>query len=263
MPPPEIQESMTTMHRRILFAAALVLLAASARDVAAQGTGDTSRVYVNINAGFESTSGSLDDDVTFSLYDETGTKGVRGSFDSGAFIDLGFGAKVWRNLTVGVALHREVTRGDASATASVPHPLFFARNRSVALTVEDLDRKERAFHLQIGYLVPVTDRLDLHLFAGPTWYRLEQDVVSDLTFTEAAPFNSVNAQPVFATREGDAKGANIGVDVAYKILLEPVQLGAGMFIRYAGATAKVNILGNERETDVGGLQIGFGGRVRF
>ena len=37
-----------------------------------------------------------------------------------------------------------------------------------------------------------------------------------------------------------------------------------MFLRYAGATAGVPMLGTtEIDSDLGGLQIGFGARVRF
>ena len=42
-----------------------------------------------------------------------------------------------------------------------------------------------------------------------------------------------------------------------------MKLGAGMFLRYAGSTAKFQVLDNTVETDVGGVQIGFGGRLRL
>ncbi len=59
-------------------------------------------------------------------------------------------------------------------------------------------------------------------------------------------------------------GFNIGVDGTYKLYETPtMKLGAGMFLRYAGASGKIQILNNVVDSDVGGLQIGFGGRLRF
>jgi hypothetical protein len=43
-----------------------------------------------------------------------------------------------------------------------------------------------------------------------------------------------------------------------------VKLGAGLFVRYSGTTAGIRVLGDsEIESDLGGLQVGFGARVRF
>jgi hypothetical protein len=36
-----------------------------------------------------------------------------------------------------------------------------------------------------------------------------------------------------------------------------------MFLRYSAATARIRILENEVDSDLGGLQIGFGARLRF
>ena len=44
---------------------------------------------------------------------------------------------------------------------------------------------------------------------------------------------------------------------------DSVRLGGGAFVRYARATADVLMLQNEQSTDIGGLQFGFGGRIRF
>ena len=224
------------------------------------------RGYFNFNVGFESTSGTLNDAVTFRLYDEDGTKEVRSAIDSGAFIDFSIGGRVWRNVSAGIAYHREATTGQASATASVPHPIFFDRHRQVALTADDLKRTERAVHLQVGYMLVLNEQLSVHVFAGPSFFRLTQDVVGDLTFTEQPPaFTSVAAAASILERKKSSTGANIGADVSYMFLTEgDVKLGAGAFARYSGATAGVPVLGDaEIESDLGGLQIGFGVRIRY
>jgi hypothetical protein len=255
------------MHRKALTIVVCALLVAGARDASAQTLQDwLDRGYVNLNVGFESTSGTLDDRVDFQLYEEPGRKDVRSAIDSGAFIDFSIGGRVWRNVSAGIGFHREATTGQGTAGASVPSPIVFNRNREVNLNVDDLNRVERAIHLQAGYMLPFNERLSVHVFAGPSFFRLTQDVVGDLTFTEQPPaFTAVSAAATVIERKRSRTGANIGADVTYLFLTEgDYKLGAGLFVRYSGTTAAVQMLGDSGiESDLGGLQIGFGGRLRF
>ena len=255
------------MHRKALTIAVCALLALTAREASAQSLQNwTDRGYFNFNIAFESTSGTLEDGVPFQLYDEGGTKNVAASIDSGALVDFSVGGRVWRNVSVGLGFHREGTTGQAVARATVPNPLIFNRPREATVNADDLGRSERAFHLSVGYMLPLNDRLAVHVYAGPSFFRLSQDVVSDVTFTEQPPsFTSVTAAAVVTERKKSATGAHFGGDVSY-IFYEnaSVKLGGGAFLRWAGATAGVPILGTaEIESDLGGLQIGFGARVRF
>ena len=255
------------MHRKALTLAVCALLALTAREASAQSVQNwIDRGYFNFNAGFESTSGTLNDATTFRLYDEDGTKTVEHAVDSGAFVDFSVGARVWGNVSVGLGFHREGTTSQAAVTATVPNPLVFNRPRSAAVVADDLGRSERAYHLSVGYMLPLNDKLAVHVYAGPSFFHLSQDVVSDVAFTEQPPsFASVTATPVVTEQEDSVTGAHFGGDVSY-IFYEnaSVKLGGGAFLRWAGATAGVPMLGTtEIESDLGGLQIGFGARVRF
>ena len=255
------------MHRRALTIAVCALCLAGAREASAQAVQDwTDRGYFNFNIGFESTSGTLNDAVTFRLYDEDGTKAVESAVDSGAFIDFSVGGRVWKNVSAGIGFHREGTTGQAALTASVPNPQVFNRPRTVALTADDLERSERAIHLQFGYMLPLNDKLTLHVFGGPSFFKLTQDVVGDIAFTEQPPaFTSVTATPTIDERSKSVTGGHIGGDVSYVLYdTGTAKIGGGFFMRYAGATAGVPVLGTtEIESDLGGLQFGFGLRVRF
>ena len=255
------------MHRKALTIAIAALLVAGASQASAQSLQDwMDRGYFNFNVGFESTSGTLNDATTFRIYEEDGTKSIETAVDSGAFVDFSVGGRVWRNVSVGLGYHREATTGQASLTASVPNPIVFNRNRSVALDIDDLGRVERAIHLQVGYMLVFNEKLSVHVFGGPSFFRLTQDVVADLSFTEQPPaFTSVTATPIFGEQKKSVTGANIGGDVTYLFYDNgSVKLGGGAFLRYSGATAAVPILGTAAiESDLGGLQIGFGARVRF
>jgi len=256
------------MHRTRWVILFLALVTLSARDAAAQTTQPMDwldRGYFNINVGFETSSGELNDSVTFPLYGETGTKTVTQNVDSGSLFDFSVGARVWRNVSAGIGYHRGSNSSEASATASVPNPVFFAANRAVALAATDLDRVEQAFHIQFGYMIPLSEVLSVHVTAGPSFFNLKQDVLSDLTFTETGfPFSSVNAAPVVTERKDSAVGINAGVDVTYQFYNSgDYKIGGGAFLRYAGASAKIPVIENEVDSDVGGLQIGFGARIRF
>lgn len=256
------------MHRKALIVAVCLLLGASVREASAQyGQPWTDRGYFNLNVGFETTSGTLSDARTFRLPGdiEDGTLAVTSAVDSGAMIDFSVGSRVWQNVSVGFGFHRGSTSGEGAIEAAVPHPLFFNRHRNVALPVSELERTERAIHLTVGYMVPVNDRFNVHVTIGPSFFRVKQQVVSDVTFQEQGfPFTSVTSTPVVTERSDSTAGFNIGVDAAYKVWENPViKLGAGMFLRYAGASGKIQILDNVVDSDVGGIQIGFGGRLRF
>jgi len=225
----------------------------------------TDRGYFHLNVGFESSSGTLSDSTPFVLYAEPGNKRVDQNVDSGALFDFAIGSRVWENVSVGIGYHRGANTSEANATASVPNPVIFGQPRAVAISTGDLDRRVRAIHIQVGYMLPLSEELSVHATAGPSFFRLTQDVVGDISFTEqGSPFTTVNATPVIENRSDSAAGINIGADVSYKVWeSDAYKVGAGMFLRYSAATARIRILENEVDSDLGGLQIGFGARLRF
>jgi hypothetical protein len=254
------------MHRKVLTVAVVLLLVTSVREASAQ-VGDpwSDRGYLNVNIAFGGSSGTFTDARTFRLYDEDGALEVATSFDSGPMFDFAVGARVWRNVSLGIGYTRGGSSGDGTVTALVPNPVMFNAHRNVAFQVTDLERSEGAFHLQFGYMLPLSDELSVHVTIGPTFFSVHQDVVSDVAYTEVGPpYTTVNATPVITERTDSPVGFNIGVDATYKLYETPtIKLGAGMFLRYAGSTAEFQVLDNVVETDVGGIQVGFGARLRF
>jgi hypothetical protein len=256
------------MQNRVLQVAVCVFLLAGARDAAAQlSTPWTDRGYLNINGGFESVSGQLNDTATRSIYGETGNLSVSQAVDSGSFYDFSAGGRVWRNVSVGIGFHEGSTNSEAAVTGSIPHPLFFNQNRPLSSSSAELSRSERAVHLQFGYMMPINDKLFVHLFLGPSFFKVRQDVVGDVTFTESGDFRTVTGNAVVKEREDTPTGFNIGADVSYVLYTRNrFKLGGGMFVRYAGASATLQVFDASSarlDSDVGGLQVGFGFRTRF
>ncbi|MDP2388850.1 MAG: outer membrane beta-barrel protein [Acidobacteriota bacterium] len=243
------------------------LLVSTATDVAAQTAQWEDRVYLNIGFGFESAKTTLNDSRPLTIYEEAGSVSSSSTFTSGSLFDVGIGFRVWKNLSVGAGYHQEQNTADITVTGSAPHPIFFNSPRSFSPPPVGGDqfRKERATHLQVGWMVPFGTKLDVLLFGGPSWFRLEQPVVSDVTVAEVGPpYTEVLVNSTVSVRKKSMVGYNVGADVSYMIWKnDSVRVGAGVFMRYSEASTTVLLLQSEQETKAGGLQIGFGGRLRF
>jgi hypothetical protein len=225
------------------------------------------RGYVNIGFGIESGSSSLTDTQNLVVYEEPGTITTNTSWTSGSLIDAGFGVRIWRNLTIGVAYHQEENDTDAEITGSIPSPIFFNRPRTLHQDIV-LERKEKAAHLVIGWVLPFSEKFDLMVFGGPSFFRLEQDAVEPFTADDigerSPPFSEVNLDVDRVTHKKSLAGYNVGFDGTYIVWSnDDLRIGAGGFLRFTQASGEIMQLTGEQPTDVGGLQFGFGARIRF
>jgi hypothetical protein len=107
----------------------------------------------------------------------------------------------------------------------------------------------------------VTDKIDVGISAGPSVFFLSQDLVLDVPFSEgAAPFNSITlGEPLASKLKGTALGVNVGVQGTYMIT---PRYGVNGFLKFAGAQVDTDAL-KTGNLEVGGFQLGFGGRIRF
>ncbi|MEW6319911.1 MAG: outer membrane beta-barrel protein [Acidobacteriota bacterium] len=228
-------------------------------------SGAPARGFIGVNGGYQPTSGDFNDNIERTRFDETERISITHGVDSGALIDFSAGYFVMERVSVGIGVHRMSSSSTAAVGGSVPHPIFFSRPRSFAVAADGLDRTELGVHLSVGYSLPVMDKLDVRIFAGPTAFRLTQDVVGEVTVSEAgAPFSSVNAAATGVERKRTAWGGHIGADISYLFVEgDAASMGAGLFLRYAGASTDVDLINRAVSTDVGGFQVGAGLRVRF
>lgn len=231
----------------------------------AQTTEWADRGYVNVNFGVGGATSDVSDARDFSIYQETGRIAVEGDVDAGAFFDLAGGARVWRNVSVGLAYYRASSDGDAIVRGTVPHPVFFGRDREFSTEVRGLERTVNGTHLSVGYMFIVNDKVDVLAYAGPSFFSVSQEVVSDVQIAETgSPFTSLVVNPVVSKRKDSPVGGHFGADVTYRIYeTGSVKLGAGAFLRYSKATAEFDGLASPVKNDVGGFQFGFGLRTRF
>jgi hypothetical protein len=110
-------------------------------------------------------------------------------------------------------------------------------------------------------MIPVTNRIEVSLSAGPSIFRVQQEVATGVATSEVSPFDQVTITS-FSTsdRSKTAVGANGGVDITYVMTR---RLGGTFFARYSGAAVNLSPGSNSVPMRAGGFQAGLGLRVRF
>lgn len=252
--------------RKLATLMVLGVLVVGTHESAAQGA-PSDRVFLNIGFGVESGNNDATDTKTYTLYEEPAKVSSSTAWTSGSFFGGGVDFRVYKNLTVGVGYHQETNTSESALTGSIPHPIFFNRPRTfpAGTTQPGLERRENATHLTLGWIVPIGASLDVLVSAGPSFFRLQEDVVSEIeVFEKGGAYTEVVVDPTVALQKRSAMGYNVAADVTYIFWQnDSVRLGGGGFVRYTGATSDVRLLANDVETKVGGIQFGFGARLRF
>jgi hypothetical protein len=152
------------------------------------------------------------------------------------------------------------TSSTTTIDAQVPHPFFFNQPRSVTGEF-DGDRKETAVHVQVKWLVPVSNKMLVTIFGGPSFFKVEQDIVNDFEYSESYPFDTATfTRAVAANQSESAIGVNVGGDVAY--YFSP-NVGVGGMAQYSGATVEMTLPSGTGDVKAGGFQVGGGIRLRF
>ena len=103
----------------------------------------------------------------------------------------------------------------------------------------------------------------MSIFGGPSFFQVEQEVVTGVHWTEVFPYDSVSFTSVMIeTRSESGTGFNIGADVGYFMSRH---FGVGGRVVYASGTVDLPSASGTGsvETKAGGLQAGGGLRVRF
>lgn len=215
----------------------------------------TDKGFLNVTGGVQTGSHTIATDTTFGLYDELATVGTTQDISGGGFFDLSAGYKVWRNMALGVGYSWTSSKADAAVSASIPSPVFYDQPRAVTASAADLNHTEHGIHLMAVWMVPVTDKIDVGISAGPTVFQVKQDLPGALNITEPGP--SVTGVDVTEINKTTI-GLNIGVDVTY---LLNKRVGVGGLARYTRGSADLD--GATEKLTVGGFQIGGGLRIRF
>lgn len=244
---------MKTMKAGLL---CLAMCAAVAPKAHAQMTW-TDKGFVNLTGGAQAGSRSLATVTTFDIYDEKASISSSQDVKGGAFFDISAGYKVWHNLALGLGYSRAGSKTDAAFAASIPDPLRYDMPRSVSASASNLKHTEGALHFMGVWMVPVTDKIDVGVSAGPSIFMVKQDLPALTIEAIVEPGPSVTKTTVVNVGKTTV-GINFGVDVTY---LVTKRVGVGGLARYTWGSADLE--GASDKLTVGGFQIGGGVRYRF
>ena len=124
-------------------------------------TAQTTRGFVAVNGGLQSGSKGFSQDrlIDSPLFGpEDGTLTARHPGGNATVFDVAAGARLWRQLGVGVGVSRLSRSETVGLTGQLPHPFFFDRPRAVDGTEAGVAREETALHVHARWGIPECER---------------------------------------------------------------------------------------------------------
>ena len=232
---------------------------------------DRLHFFFNVSFGGQSKDQTFTDSSTFPIYTERGAVASAHAIGGGTLFDISAGVRVWNNVGVGIAYSTLQNKNDATVSVRVPHPIVFGVFREASATASALEHTENVVHLQFMWTLPVTDKLDVTVMAGPSFFTVRQTIATvraPQDIRDVAPFTTVTINSLSLTDVKDSPvGVNIGADASYyAVTFKGVGIGVGGFVRWAGADLDLPItegLTRDTELKTGGPQGGLGLRFRF
>jgi hypothetical protein len=244
----------------LVVGAAVAVVACNAAPAAAQSWSE--RVLVSVNGAFQSTTHEASDRFEFEKNLETGRTDVDYSVQGGFVFDGGVSYRLWKNLAAGVSVSYFTRDDSASTTSSIPHPFFFQQPRTVTGDATGVKRTETAVHVQAVYLVNPGGNVRMAFSGGPTFFNLEQDLVTEVTVTDSYPYDTVTFATAEKRREsGSTVSFNVGADLMWML---SGHFGIGGLVRFSPASIDLDAPGNRTiSVDAGGVYAGGGIRILF
>ena len=251
------------MRAAVLVGVTALVLAIDVHVAGAQTSSGSDRARVSINIGGQLSSTTFTTTTTSTVYREPATISTSYTVPKGQLFDGGFLYRLAGNFGVGVAVSSYSERRDGAVTGSIPHPFFFNTPRSLSGTArQPAAQRGRRAHSG-GLRDRDEDEYDVAISAGPTIFRVSQDLVSNAVYAETYPYDTVTFTSATTVRaQGTKTGFNVGVDVGYKL---GTNLGVGGLVRFSRATLSFPLTGSAADVsvDAGGLQVGGGVRFYF
>jgi hypothetical protein len=209
--------------------------------------------FLSISGGGQFQDRTFSETTTFSIFDDTGTVKANQTVGSGYVFDASVGYRTWRRLSIAVGVSTFRGRGTADALVTIPDPLRRGVSTSKPISASDygdLNQTGTAINFQAVWIKPLTDKLGLWMFAGPSFIHVSQQVAS-ATGTQ----NPVAA--IVKDSANTGKAGTVGIDLNYKM---NDRYSVGGFVRYAGGEVD---LPSVSKLKVGGVQVAGGVRIRF
>jgi len=223
-----------------------------------------SRIFVDVNGGMQSGARTFSDSRNDPFSAETASWTADYETRSAPAFDVSGGVRLWRNLVASVSYSRVTDTSVAAIQGEVPHPFFFNKNRAISGETLGLKQQEDVIHVSASWAFPVSRRLDVRVFAGPSLYGIQRDLVADVGHVEDGyPYDTASFGTATVERaKVNALGVNVGGDVTWMFTRT---VGVGAIARFSRADSNIASPANANSLALsfGGLQFGGGLRLRF
>src|SRR5262249_51289898 len=201
----------------------------------------THPVFVTIDVPFQPLNNDFSESVSFpdSLRrSENVTFAAGYESTKGVLFAAGAGARLVKNVGAGVTTSWFRRSASASFDLRVPSPLAVNRPLALAGSVPDLSRQEVGIHVQGLYAIPLADKVRAMVGAGPSVFRIQQDLVRSVEFDTLPGFTSLAFNQALTTRvERTVVGFNVGADLTWEFASH---FGVGSIVRYSRASATLD-----------------------
>ncbi|HXV65005.1 MAG TPA: hypothetical protein VEK15_30200 [Vicinamibacteria bacterium] len=220
------------------------------------------RVAVFVNAATGRPRGSFSESRSFELFSETAS--VDTLYENGPTRGAEVGAVVRLSGPIAVSASFDFFENEASARyrALLPHPFFYEQFRELSETRSGLVHREQAFHIGPVVSMNLGRRLSLDLYGGASKFFVEADVLDDVLYAEAFPFESVVSQGSILRRlDAHPWGYHVGASSTVRLV---GFLGVDVTLRYSRADfVLLDSASQEIRYEAGGLRVGTGLRFLF
>jgi hypothetical protein len=211
--------------------------------------------------------------ATGEIFFEPADFGARYNLPLGAAFDFGGGVMITPVVGVGVSFTGTAHQDTAALTARIPHPIFanlYATDE--APTDEVLQRIEGGVNIHAMIVAAQTPRFRFRVFGGPTFFRVQQDAVTDIRYNQVfrilPPANVIEITEFDSDRiESTGWGFHAGADASFFFTRV---VGVGGVVRFSRGNVDLedtlaSAVGDSEVVRVkaGGLQVGGGLRLKF
>jgi opacity protein-like surface antigen len=247
--------------RTLASALVVAMSCASARADSPAPAPATGRFRLSLHGGVVAGSPSFSGTRTFTEFAEQGRIESQYNGDPGPGFEASLAWKFARRLGVSAAVSFDRRKEAGSFSAMLPHPLYFGVPRRAAGAFRGGSQRETAVHLDLVFLGG-SGRLQWSAFAGPSLIGVKVDLMQQVSYTQAYPFDTVTVTGTpFASTSGNAIGFNVGAGLDWQVARHAA---IGTQVRFSRATASLKPTADDRvDVDGGGAHLTAGVRLDF
>lgn len=217
------------------------------------------KLYLTGGYNFGSKTSESGSALTFKLYDEDGSSSLNYKFKNKSGFDMGLGYRVAGGFAVEAGLALFSPELEAGYSAKVPHPYEYKKVRTASGKMGDMSSSAKAVTLNGVYAVVNSDKFELNLIAGVSFFSAEMSMVEGLSFDEEYPYDTVKVSASKKKYKENFVGFNGGMRVHYKFSRSIDLYVKGIYS--SGKKEFRTAKGATTEFDFGGFRAGAGVRI--